>query len=69
MFPANAVQRVEEGLLGDVDEYCSEHLVQRLEDETRPDASGALIDALAARLVEAMARGGSVPERDRGEQG
>jgi len=54
MFPANAVQRVEEGLLGAVDEYCSDHLVQRLEDEERDEASGALIEALAERLVAAM---------------
>ena len=54
MFPANAVQRIEESLLGRVDDYCSEHLVQRLEDEeeTAPDA--ALIDALATRLMRAM---------------
>jgi biopolymer transport protein ExbB/TolQ len=70
MFPANAVQRVEEGLLGDVDEYCSEHLVQRLEDERAPESSDHLIEALAARLVEAMARSDSTRERgERGDRG
>ena len=54
MFPANAVQRVEEGLLGDVDEYCSEHLVQRLEDDAATGASAELVEELAMRLVEAM---------------
>jgi biopolymer transport protein ExbB/TolQ len=54
MFPANAVQRIEEGLLGAVDEYCSDHLVQRLEDEASAEANGALIEALAERLVAAM---------------
>jgi MotA/TolQ/ExbB proton channel family len=54
MFPANAVQRIEEALLGRVDDYCTEHLVQRLEDEEVPDAEADLIEALAARLLAAM---------------
>ncbi len=59
MFPANAVQRMEETLLGRVDDYCTEHLVQRLEDEQDSSLEPALIEALAARLVRAM----HVPER------
>jgi len=67
MFPANAVQRVEEGLLGAVDEYCSDHLVQRLEDESGSESQEALIDALAGRLVEAMGARGTAGAS--GEQG
>ena len=67
MFPANAVQRVEEGLLGAVDEYCSDHLVQRLEDESGSESQEALIDALAGRLVEAMGARGTTGAS--GEQG
>ncbi|MBW2424442.1 MAG: MotA/TolQ/ExbB proton channel family protein [Deltaproteobacteria bacterium] len=66
MFPANAVQRVEEGLLGSIDEYCSEHLVQRLEDEGGDEADSPLIEALAARLVEAMKQGGAWPDGEPG---
>jgi len=51
MFPANAVQRLEENLLGRVDDYCTEHLVQRLEDESSSIADSELIDALAKRLL------------------
>jgi biopolymer transport protein ExbB/TolQ len=54
MFPANAVQRIEETLLGQVDDYCTEHLVQRLEDEEVSEPDSALIEALATRLVRAM---------------
>jgi len=54
MFPANAVQRIEETLLGRVDDYCTEHLVQRLEDERDSAPDPALIEALATRLVRAM---------------
>jgi hypothetical protein len=54
MFPANAVQRIEETLLGRVDDYCTEHLVQRLEDEQDSASDGALVEALAARLARAM---------------
>jgi hypothetical protein len=54
MFPANAVQRLEETLLGRVDDYCTEHLVQRLEDEEEAAPDAALVDALAARLLAAM---------------
>ncbi len=54
MFPANAVQRIEETLLGQLDDYCTEHLVQRLEDEQDSAPDPALIEALAARLIRAM---------------
>jgi len=54
MFPANAVQRLEENLLGRVDDYCTEHLVQRLEDESSGIADSELIDALAERLLAAF---------------
>lgn len=54
MFPANAVQRLEETLLGRVDDYCTEHLVQRLEDEEEAGADDVLVDALAAKLLAAI---------------
>jgi biopolymer transport protein ExbB/TolQ len=54
MFPANAVQRLEETLLGRVDDYCTEHLVQRLEDEEASAVDSDLIEALASRLLAAI---------------
>lgn len=51
MFPSNALQRLEEGFLADVDDYCAEHLVRRLVDEPAPTASDALLDRLAERLL------------------
>jgi biopolymer transport protein ExbB/TolQ len=54
MFPANAVQRLEEAFLGQVDDYCSEHLVPRLADEIDETPDESTIEALARRLVSAM---------------
>jgi biopolymer transport protein ExbB/TolQ len=54
MFPASAVQRIEEGFLGEVEEYCSEHLVRRLRDEPEDSRPDSMIEALAGKLVEAM---------------
>lgn len=58
MFPASAVQRIEEGLLGEVDDYCAEILVRRLRDDEEIALSGpideALISALARRLALEM---------------
>lgn len=55
MFPASAVQRVEETFLADVDDYCAEHLVPRLEDAQATPPEDDVVAALAARLVDAMA--------------
>jgi biopolymer transport protein ExbB/TolQ len=33
MFPASSLQKLEEGFLADVEDYCDEHLVRRLEDD------------------------------------
>jgi biopolymer transport protein ExbB/TolQ len=54
MFPANAVQRLEEAFLGQVDDYCSAHLLPRLADEPTGDPDDQAIEALARRLVSAM---------------
>lgn len=55
MFPANAVQRIEERLLGQIDDYCTEYLLQQLEDDPSVESDSALIDALAERLVRSFA--------------
>jgi len=74
MFPANAVQRLEETLLGRVDDYCTEHLVQRLEDEESNAGDSDLIEALAGRLLDAIRNQERNQERtqdrnpDRGEE-
>lgn len=52
MFPASAVQRMEEGLVGAVDDYCAEMLVLRLEDDTSVD--DAAVERLARRLAQTM---------------
>jgi len=54
MFPASAVQRIEEGFLGEVEDYCAEHLVRRLRDETDDGPDDAAVEALARRLIEMM---------------
>jgi hypothetical protein len=54
MFPASAVQRIEETFLSEVDDYCAEHLVPRLRDESTANADEATIAALARRLVASM---------------
>ena len=54
MFPASAVQRREEAFLAEVDDYCAEHLIPRLRDESTVHADEAAIAALARRLVDSM---------------
>lgn len=54
MFPTNAVQRIEEAFLGEVDDYCAEHLIPKLRDESTAEADEAAIAALARRLVASM---------------
>lgn len=54
MFPASAVQRVEESFLAEAEDYCDEHLVRRLRDDARAGVEDAAIDALARRLALAM---------------
>ena len=51
MFPASAVQRVEENLLGEVDDYCADLLVSRLVD----DPTEASLDGVDPALAEAIA--------------
>lgn len=56
MFPANAIQRAEEDLLAQVDDYCTQRLVQRLEDApAEPEESEALATSIAAHLAHALA--------------
>lgn len=57
MFPASAIQRIEEAFLSDVDDYCAEFLVPRLRDESTVEADEAVIAALADRLVASMQSG------------
>jgi biopolymer transport protein ExbB/TolQ len=54
MFPASAIQRREEAFLDEVDDYCAEHLIPRLRDESTAKADEAAIAALAQRLVSSM---------------
>jgi biopolymer transport protein ExbB/TolQ len=54
MFPASAVQRVEENFLGEVEDYCADHLVSCLRDEPDAQIDEALLDGLAKRIVGAM---------------
>lgn len=58
MFPASAVQRIEESFLAEAEDYCAEQLVRRLRDDAAfaRQADDAAIEALARRLVESMGR-------------
>ncbi|MBY0399254.1 MotA/TolQ/ExbB proton channel family protein [Myxococcota bacterium] len=56
MFPSNALQRLEETFLGEVDDYCAEHLVRRLADEPAADAMDSNLERLVERLVAALHR-------------
>jgi len=56
MFPSSALQRLEEGFLGQVDDYCAEHVVRRLVDAPETLANEQLFDRLAEKLVEALRR-------------
>ncbi|MGB0621986.1 MAG: MotA/TolQ/ExbB proton channel family protein [Myxococcota bacterium] len=55
MFPASLVQRMEEGLVSAVDDYCAEWLVPRLREaaETDDDAVRALARRLLAHVASA----------------
>jgi len=37
MFASSAVQKLEEGFLAEIEDYCDEHLVRRLDDGTRTE--------------------------------
>jgi biopolymer transport protein ExbB/TolQ len=54
MFPASAVQRREETLLGEVDDYCAELFVRRLRDEPDQEVDEATIEALVQRVAAAV---------------
>lgn len=54
MFPSNALQRLEETFLGEVDDDCAEHLVRRLADETGAEPDDAALDRLVERLIAAL---------------
>lgn len=56
MFPANAVQRIEEELLARVDDYCTQELVQRLKDDGPSRESDAFAAAVAEKLLSALGR-------------
>lgn len=58
MFPASIVQRMEEGLVGAVDDYCAEWLVPRLREADGADDAEA-IAALAKRLLEHVGGAGA----------
>ena len=55
MFPASIVQRMEEGLVGAVDDYCAEWLVPRLRENGADDAA---IAALATKLLDHVGAAG-----------
>ncbi len=63
MFPASAVQRIEEGFLGEVEDYCSENLIRRLRDETNTGGEDAAVEALARKLIEMMRDSGATSNR------
>ena len=65
MFPANAVQRMEEDLLTRVDDYCTQRLVQRLEDERAElgAAEEGFAAAVAAQIAETLGAAGGAPGR------
>lgn len=52
MFPASAVQRREEGLVGAVDDYCAEWLVPRLREA--PGRDDYAVAVLAERIAERL---------------
>ncbi|MBK7947645.1 MAG: MotA/TolQ/ExbB proton channel family protein [Deltaproteobacteria bacterium] len=54
MFPSNALQRLEEAFLGEVDDDCAEHLVRRLADESGAESDDAALDRLVERLIAAL---------------
>ncbi|MEZ4279391.1 MAG: MotA/TolQ/ExbB proton channel family protein [Myxococcota bacterium] len=56
MFPSSALQRLEEGFLGQVDDYCAEHLVRRLVESADTLVSEPLLERLADKLVDALRR-------------
>ncbi|MEZ4353974.1 MAG: MotA/TolQ/ExbB proton channel family protein [Myxococcota bacterium] len=71
MFPASAVQRLEEGLLAAVDDYCGAALIARLDERGSSadptDSSEASVERLARRLVQAIVAArdeAAEPERD-----
>lgn len=53
MFPASWLQKLEEGFLADVEDYCDENLVRRLEDERTdgPPEKQWIRETLAAELA------------------
>ncbi|MGH0033100.1 MAG: MotA/TolQ/ExbB proton channel family protein [Myxococcota bacterium] len=53
MFPASSLQKWEEGFLADVEDYCDEHLVRRLEDAHAdgPPEERWIREAVAAELA------------------
>ena len=53
MFPASSLQKMEEGFLADVEDYCDEHLVRRLEDGAGegPPEERWIREAVAAELA------------------
>jgi biopolymer transport protein ExbB/TolQ len=53
MFPTSSLQKAEEDFLGEVDDYCQEHLVARLEGGE--GGQGAVADALVVRVAERLA--------------
>ena len=55
MFPASAVQRLEENLLADVDDYCADVLLPRLEDAASGGLDDATLAGLSRRLAEELA--------------
>lgn len=55
MFPSSSLQRLEEAFLGEVDEYCVEHLVGRLAvGQGSAGAEDPELDGLVERIVAAL---------------
>lgn len=54
MFPSSALQRLEEAFLSEVDDYCAEHLVRRLADESDERRGDDALERLVERLIGAI---------------
>jgi biopolymer transport protein ExbB/TolQ len=53
MFASSAVQKIEEGFLAEIEDYCDEHLLRRLDDGGRPERGDEA--AIRAAVQEELA--------------
>ena len=53
MFPMTSLQKSEQDLLNNVDEYCNENLLKRLKDEHTPQAAGGIDNKALQAAIDA----------------